>query len=330
MKQSYYLFKNGVLRRKDNTLRLESESGEARDIPIERVEDIYCFGEISLNNKLLVFLSQNGVCLHVFNYYENYCGTYYPRESLLSGAVHIRQAEHYLDPQKRLFLARRFVEAGAFNMMRNLRYYDERGRDCKAALSEMKSLTRGIEHTQSVEELMGVEGNIRRQYYSKWNDIFAGNAEFSQRVMRPPDNMINSLLSFSNMLVYTTVVSEIYNTQLDPTVSFLHEPGTRRFSLSLDIAEVFKPLLSDRMVFSLINKHQISAASFEDGERGLLLKEGARRDIVSEFDARLKQTIQHRTIGRSVYYRRLIRLEAYKLIKHFNAEQEYDGFKIWW
>ena len=64
---------------------------------------------------------------------------------------------------------------------------------------------------------------------------------------------IRTLVSYVNTLVYTKVLSAIYNTQLNPTVSYLHEPGSRRFSLSLDIAEIFKPIIGDRLIFSLLN-----------------------------------------------------------------------------
>ena len=85
--------------------------------------------------------------------------------------------------------------------------------------------------------------------------------EFDKRVMHPPDNMINSLISFVNSLVYTRTLSEIYHTQLNPTISYLHEPGIRRYSLCLDISEVFKPLIGDRLIFSLLNRKQITEKS---------------------------------------------------------------------
>ncbi len=74
--------------------------------------------------------------------------------------------------------------------------------------------------------------------------------------------MINSLISFVNTLIYTKVLGELYRTQLNPTISYLHEPGERRFSLSLDLAEVFKPLIGDRLIFSLLNRNQITENSF--------------------------------------------------------------------
>jgi CRISPR-associated protein Cas1 len=177
---------------------------------------------------------------------------------------------------------------------------------------------------------MGVEGNIREVYYRAFNTIIDQDIQFEKRVKHPPDNLINTMISFANSIVYTTVLSEIYKTQLDPLVSFLHEPGERRFSLSLDIAEIFKPMLADRMIFSLLNKNQITEKSFEKELNYLYLKDEARKVIAKDFDERLKTTVRHKTLTRNVSYRQLIRLELYKLIKHLIGEKEYEGFKIWW
>lgn len=138
------------------------------------------------------------------------------------------------------------------------------------------------------------------------------------------------MISFVNSMVYTTVLCEIYKTQLNPLISFLHEPGVRRFSLSLDIAEIFKPMLGDRLIFSMMNKNQVTKECFEKALNYLYLKETSRKDIVREFDERLKTTVRHKTLNRNVSYRELIRLEMYKLIKHLLGEKEYQGFKIWW
>ncbi len=120
-----------------------------------------------------------------------------------------------------------------------------------------------IDKLSSVTELMGIEGNIRRSYYSAWNIIIDQEIEFDKRVMYPPDNMINTLISFVNTIIYSKVLTEIYHTQLNPTISYLHEPGSRRFSLCLDLAEIFKPLIGDRVIFSLLNRNQITERSFE-------------------------------------------------------------------
>lgn len=330
MKNSVYIYQNGELNRKDNTLRFTNDDGTKRDIPINMVSEIYFFGENRINTKLITFLSQNHVIAHFFNYYDFYTSSLIPRRTRISGKLLIKQSEHYLDPDRRLILAKKFVLASANNIYRNLRYYNGRGKNVHDTMLEIQHLIHQIPDVDTVAQLMGIEGNIRKFYYNVWNILINQEIEFEKRVKRPPDNMINTMISYLNSMVYTTVLGEIYKTQLDPTVSFLHEPGTGRYSLSLDIAEIFKPLIADRLIFSLLNKNQIQENHFDGQLNFLHLKESGSKIIVKEFDKRLKQTISHKELGKKVSYRYLIRLECYKLIKHILGEKDYDPFVIWW
>lgn len=330
MGQSFYVYNSGDLRRKDNTLQFIPCEGEKRDIPIERINDIYVMSEMTFNTSFISYISQYGIPIHFFNYYNFYTGSFYPKEKLLAGQLLVKQVEHYSDFDKRIVIARKFIEVAADNIYRNLRYYNGRGKDVSDCMSEVDDLRKKIPNTSSIQELMGIEGNIRRHYYAAWNVIVDQEIRFEKRVMHPPDNMINSLISFVNSMIYAKVLTEIYHTQLNPTISYLHEPGVRRFSLCLDIAEVFKPLIGDRLIFSLLNRRQITEDSFTKELNFLHLKKDASGLIARELEERLKKTIMHKELGRQVSYQYLMRLEAYKLTKHLIGEKEYEGFKIWW
>ena len=330
MGQSFYIYNSGDLKRKDNTLQFISTGGEKRDIPIERIDDIYVMSEMSFNTTFLSYISQYGIPIHFFNYYNFYTGSFYPKEKLLAGKLLVKQVEHYTDYGKRLTIAKKIIEAAADNIYRNLRYYNGRGKDVSSYMSEIDSLRKELPKTSTIQELMGIEGNIRRHYYAAWNVIIDQEIEFDKRVMHPPDNMINSLISFVNSLIYSKVLSEVYHTQLNPTISYLHEPGVRRFSLCLDVAEIFKPLIGDRLLFSLLNRNQITEKSFTKELNYLHLNRDASRLIAQELEKKLQQTIMHKDLGRPVTYQYLMRLELYKLIKHLIGEKEYEGFRIWW
>lgn len=319
-----------MLQRHDNTIRFIDESGNKKDIPIETVGEINIMTQIEFNTSFLNILAKNGIIVHCYNYYDYYIGSFYPKESLVSGELLVKQVNNYSDLHKRLKIAQKFVDGAADNIYRNVRYYNSRGKDLKNVLCDIDSLRKNIYKSQSVTELMGYEGNIRKSYYKGWNIIVNQNINFEKRVKNPPDNMINTLISFVNTLIYTRVLSEIYKTQLNPTVSFLHEPGFKRFSLALDISEIFKPLLGDRLIFSLLNKNQINENSFTESLNYLHLKKDASQLIARELDSRMKTTIKHKDLNRNVSYQYLIRLECYKLIKHLLEEKEYEPFKIWW
>src|SRR5437868_4159784 len=315
---------------------LESEQqkpvvvGERRVIPVEDVDALWVFGELDLNARVLVFLAQHKVPVHFFNYYGFYAGSFYPREYLHAGYLVVRQVRHYANRRLRLTIAREFIGAALHNIMRNLRYYGTRGVDVQAQTESVQAETLRLTSIASVDELMACEGRARAAYYQAFAHILRNEVDFTKRVRRPPDNMVNALISFTNGLVYSAALTQIYRTQLDPTISFLHEPGARRFSLALDLAEVFKPILADRLLFRLINNRQLGERDFALDLNCCYLKESGRKVILKEWDTRLQTTIEHRRLKRKVSYERLIRLECYKLIKHLTNVEPYIGFRAWW
>ena len=330
MKQSFYVYNNGDLKRKDNTLQFTNYDGEKRDIPIERISDIYVMSEMSFNTAFLNYISKYGISIHFFNYYNYYTGSYYPKDALLAGGLLVKQAEYYSDYEKRLQLAKKFLQAAAENIYRNLRYYNGRGKDVESQMKEIDRLRNTLSNAETIEMLMGIEGNIRQHYYAAWNAIVNQEINFNKRVMHPPDNMINSLISFVNSLIYAKTLSEVYHTQLNPTISYLHEPGSRRFSLSLDIAEIFKPLIIDPIIFSLINNKRLTKKDFMYEDEICYLSEEGKKKFLSEFENKMTTTIKHRKLNRKVSYRYFIRLECYKLIKHFIGDEKYKVLKAWW
>ncbi|NPV81700.1 MAG: type I-B CRISPR-associated endonuclease Cas1 [Firmicutes bacterium] len=330
MKKSIYIFSNGELKRKGNTLYYESEEGQ-RFIPVEDIGEIMIFGEVDFNKKFLEFASQKEILIHYFNYYGYYMGTFYPREHLNSGFIILKQAEHYLDPGKRLSLARSFVEGAVKNIRQVLKYYDNRGRDLGGSISKIEELLASLDSCRDVAELMAAEANIRQIYYQAFDVIIANpDFVFEERSRRPPRNFMNTLISFGNSIMYTTVLSEIYRTHLDPRIGYLHATNFRRLTLNLDVAEIFKPIIIDRAIFTVIDRKAITKDDFESGTEGILLKENGRKALIAEIERKLETTLKHRAIGREVSYRRIIRLELYKIEKHIMGEKEYEPFVIQW
>ncbi len=330
MKKTIYIFSDGELHRKQNTIYFEGEKGR-KYIPVENTGEMLIMGEVTINKKLLEFLSQQEIILHFFNHYGYYIGSYYPREHYNAGHMILKQAEHYLDSEKRIDLAKRFVMGAVENINKVLAYYSNRGTELTEIISNINALQGSIANQNSTEGLMAIEGNIREQYYKAFDRIFENpEFEFGARTRRPPENRLNALISFGNSLLYVVCLSEIYKTHLDPRIGFLHTANFRRFSLNLDIAEVFKPIIVDRIIFTLVNKGMINSDDFYEEANGIFLKENGRKIFVEEFDKRMATTISHPTLKRNVSYRSLIHFEAYKIEKHLLGEKEYEPFIARW
>ena len=222
-----------------------------------------------------------------------------------------------------------FIEGASFNMLKNLRYYTNRNKDLSGQISQIEAFSTDIVHCHEVDELMGLEGNIRQVYYESF-EVIMSDFEWVKRSRQPPTNELNALVSFGNMMCYTLCLDQIYHTQLNPTISYLHEPGERRFSLALDLAEIFKPLLVDRTIFRVINKREIGKKDFDFKTNYITLKESGRKAFVRAWEDRLSETIKHRSLKRSVSYKHLVKLECYKLSKHVLGMEVYKPFKAWW
>src|SRR5690606_27659493 len=204
-----------------------------------------------------------------------------------------------------------------------------RNKDLSPIIESIENLRASIDNCNAIGLLMGIEGNIRMAYYEAFN-LIINDFAMGDRSKRPPRNEVNALISFGNMMCYTQCLRAIHQTQLNPLISFLHTPGERRFSLSLDLAEIFKPLLVDRVIFKVLNKKMLQISHFEDTLNRVILKENGKKIFVQAFEERLQETINHRALNRSVSYKHLIKLECYKLQKHLLDIEIYKPFKMWW
>jgi len=321
-----YIFSTGDLYQKDFSIVFRKEEGSIY-LPIKNIRELYCFNDVTLSTKLLQLLAKAGIVVHFFGYYENYIGTFYPKEQLLSGKLTVAQALAY--KQNRLNIAGPIVKGVAKNIHFVLYHYYRHGKsELKEYLDWLrKDVPRLVDNVSDIKQLLRIEGEIWARFYQSFRVILPESFAINKRVKRPPDNPINALISFGNTLLYTKTITEIYHTHLNPTISFLHEPSERRFSLSLDLSEVFKPVLVYRTIFDCVNNRKITVEKhFDKKVNYALLNDTGRKVFIEAFEERLNQTFEHPTLKRRCSYRQTIRLDGYKLVKHILEGKEFVPF----
>lgn len=330
VKPNHHVFADGDLRRDESTLRLDTLDGDTKRLQIENLDALYLHGQVTFNTRALGLLNEKGVPLHVFGWKDYYRGSYLPKRTQVSGNTVVEQVRAFDNPDRRLSIAQDIIAASIHNMRINLRYYDRRGHDFREELAKLAEGKERVGETTTINELRGVEATARKVYYRGFDQILRDPFELTRREYNPPSNEANALLSFLNAMTYTTCVSAIRKTALDPTIGYVHEPGDRRFTLSLDIADIFKPILADRVIFRLVNRQQISIDDFESELDGCLLTEKGRLTVLEEYEKTLDRTVKHPLLSRNVSYKTLVQTDVYSLKKHVLTGEPYHPTERWW
>ena len=334
MRKTLYIFSSATLKRKDNTLILQTKNQNSNYLPVESVEEIFIMGEIEFNKSLLELLCDTGIVLHFFDHFGGYVGSYTPPESKNSGQVFLAQAAHWLDESKRHTLAAAFVIGAIGNMINLIRYYKRRyeNLDVDDIIEYLRYCLERAPDTSDVNSLMGIEGTARNNYYQFFDRLIQDSSfKIGARVRRPPNNPMNALISFINSICYSMTLTEIYRTHLDPRISFLHSPSDRRVSLNLDISEIFKPILVDRLIFSLINKHMLKNSDFHQNENGgIYANENARKIILQQWEQLLRKTVEYHDTGQKMGWRRIVRTEILKVQSYITDGKPYEPFINRW
>jgi CRISPR-associated protein Cas1 len=328
MMKSRYIFSMGEIKRKENSIGFKNEKGWVY-VPVEEVRELYFMNEVSLNSKFLDFASKAGIILHFFNYYQGYSGTFYPKEKYISGNLTIKQALAF--ENERLKIAKAIVSAIAFNIYEVLYHYYRHGKkELKEVLDYLKGDVPGfIEKADKINRLLFIEGSVWALFYESFRHFLPEDFVINKRVKRPPNNPINALISFGNTLLYTKTISAIYQTHLNQSISFLHEPSESRFSLSLDLSEAFKPIIVFKVIFDLVNRKKLRVEKHFDKKLNYaLLNEEGKKIFIKAFEEKLNEKFKHSKLKRMVSYERALVLDGYKLIKYLIEGREFVPFLL--
>ena len=318
--ETLFVSKDAQLKRRENTLFLTA-NGVSKPYPVEKIRHIVMLSEAKMNSRLLCLCGRHGIRISVFDYYGYFKGAFEPVDQSPSGRVKLEQSRCILNDKTKMTIAREIVRGAAHNMQANLLYYRYRNVDeLDIPICQMDRHIDKIGKTESCDELMGVEGNLHQIYYGAWRLIDPA-LNFGKRIRRPPNNPVNCLISFLNQMSYTVVRHEIFKTHLDQSLSWLHSPSSSRASLSLDLAELFKPLFTDALIFKMVRKGMLRDNWFDQKDGVCLLSETGRKHVAMQFSTRLEEKLKGRT------YREWMYKEALNLERHVMGIYEYESFK---
>ncbi|BBE30580.1 CRISPR-associated endonuclease Cas1 [Tepiditoga spiralis] len=309
-----YIFSNGELKRKNNTIEFITKERK-KILPINNIQDIKVFSNVKFNDSFLHLLSKYKIVMHMFSYYKNYLGSYIPDNLNYEGKTLINQVNSYQIYEERINLVKMILFAAMNNMRSNFKLYK-----MKYDEEKIKNMILKLNEIESVDILMIIEAEFRRYYYSFFDKIINNdNFKFEKRLKRPPENEINSVISFGNSVFYSECVRTINNVGLFNSIGYLHS-NDRKNALSLDISEIFKPLIVDRIVFDMFKENEFKKSDFENKKHGIYLNKSGKQKFIKSYDEKLSQTIYLKNLKKYVSYKELIGIDLYRLKKYINKK----------
>ncbi|MDE2928478.1 MAG: CRISPR-associated endonuclease Cas1 [Acidobacteriota bacterium] len=295
------------LNRHENALVVTSDS-RRKTIPLNGIKHIVCMGNGSITIPLLKDMGRRGIRFTVLDAGGRFLGAFEPEEETPSGRVRVGQAQLFLDEIARLTIARAIVGSQIKSMRGLLQRYRRNGTTgLDLSLEGLQSAIGISDGATSIEILMGAEGHARAFLHDAFGRI-SPDAKLARRVRRPPPDPVNCLMSFFNMLLYSACANELAKTHLDRSVSFLHSPGTGRRSLSIDMAETFRPILSDALLLSIFRRRQIDESWLKRAPGVCLLSEKGRIKATERFWSRIEERHGNLTL-RQLIHRQCLSLE---------------------
>ena len=288
------------LNRHENALVVTSDTGR-RSIPLNGVKHVLCMGDGSISIRLLKDMARRGIRFTVLDGGGGFLGAFEPEDETPSGRVRIGQAALFLNEPERLRIARGIVRAQIKSMHGLLQRYRRNGTTgLDPSLVGLVRALDVIDGATSIEALMGAEGQARSTLHDAFGQL-SPRAKLERRVRRPPPDPVNCLMSFFNMLLYSACSNELAKTHLDRSVSFLHAPGTGRRSLSIDMAETFRPVLSDALLLSVFRRGQVSSSWFNRTPGVCLLNEKGRIKATERFWSRIEERSGKLTFRQAIH-----------------------------
>ncbi len=311
--ETLFISKDCKLSREDSTLLVSTEGRKTR-IPIKGLTNVVVAGEAGMSTSVLGLLAREHVRVTILDWHGNVVGHFETAAAPRSGRVRLAQAERVLNPQHRLEIAILLTTGAMGQILSTLRYRLYRGKtELERPIREIERHRDLARASATIEALMGHEGIARSWYYEAWKSIDPG-LDFGSRRRRPPNNPINCLISWFNGLCYAQCRNAIAQTHLDDCLSFLHSPMEARASLALDLAEIFKPLICDRLIFEIVLRGTKMDSWFVQEECVCRLTEIGRRETLELWAKKLDQrTEQDQLTQRDLFLREALKIERHVL-----------------
>ena len=321
----YVTDQGAYVRVKDKQFQVFHEQELKISVPVNRVSHVVLFGCCNLSHGAVSLALQRRIPI----LYLASNGRYFGRLDT-EGHAQIdyltKQVEHAQDPDFTRRQAQSIIVAKLHNSRILLqRMRRKRPNDLAAkAIEALPGLMERVSHADSIDSMLGFEGQGASLYFQAFASLLKGKFEFEKRTRRPPTDPVNSLLSLGYTLLSQNLHSMVETVGLHTHFGNLHKPQKTRPSLVCDLVEEFRSMVVDVLVAYLINSDIFTEEDFTppDARGGVYLQPDALKKFLKHWEEKLQQKITHPYTGHKVSYRRCFELQVWEYVACLMGDQE--------
>ena len=270
--------------------------------PLHNLEGVVCFSNMGMSPALMEKCVEQNISICFLTPTGRF------RARMIGetrGNVLLRKRQYRVadKEEESLNIARNFILGKVYNekwqLERYIRQYPLRipVEEMEKASARLSSYMNEIGTCCNLDQLRGYEGTAQVAYFGVFDHMILNQKSefyFHDRSKRPPEDRVNSLLSFAYTLLANDITAALETVGLDPYVGFMHQDRPGRASLANDLIEELRAPIADRFVLSLINRKQLQADDFEiNDNKSVYIKDSARRTFISEWQKNKQEELTH-------------------------------------
>jgi len=212
---------------------------------------------VSISSNLILECSKRKIDIDFIEKSRPYAQiTYY---SVVSNELHLKQLD-LKNSKKGFKIALSLIKAKMKNQINLIKYYARyREREdvesfelLERYIEQMEGILKNIKNAKDIPALMGYEGSLSVVYWKSFG-ILIDEKEFKRETFNAPD-AINQSLNYGYAFIYHRVQSALLKTGVNIYHSFLHSSQDNKPTLVFDMVEVFRQLVVDREIISILNR----------------------------------------------------------------------------
>jgi len=322
----YVQANRAAVRKSGETLEISVDDKKATTVRLIDASQLVVMGNVYVTTPTLHELMRRGIPITWHSY-----GGWFLGHTVGTGHknVELRTAQYRgsFDETICLSIARGLVRAKIQNCRTLVRRNWKADDNPDAVLTGLKRDVAQSVRVNSIQALLGIEGNAAAAYFGTFNKLIrkdtedgSYNFDFSKRNRRPPADPVNALLSYAYSLLTRTWTVTLTAVGFDPYRGFYHQPRYGRPALALDMMEPFRPLIADSTVLTAINNGEVRPSDFISAAGSVNLTNDGRKRFIATYERRLSQEITHPLFGYKVSYRRLLEIQARLLARFLSGE----------